>query len=337
MRVAIFGASGYAGGELLRILLNHREVEIVAVTSKEHAGKPVHLVHHHLRGLLRLGFSSLEDAMRSDHDLAFLSLPHGVSAGVVPRLLEEGRRVIDLSADFRLRDPELYRRWYGWEHPAPELLERAVYGIPEFERERIRGAQLVAVPGCNATSTLLASVPLAKLGASYLIADLKVGSSEAGSKPSRGTHHPERSHAIRAYSPSGHRHQVEVMQELVEITGREVKVSMVPHSVGSVRGSYASVHSMLEVDEDVLIRELVRLYAGEPFVRIMPKGTYPDVRNVLGSNFADLGCSTGDSRASCFAAIDNLVKGASGQAVHCMNLMMGFDETEGLLIPPLRP
>lgn len=287
--------------------------------------------------MLKLNFSSLEDALRKDYDLAFLSLPHGVSKEVAPKLLEEGRRVIDLSADFRLRDPELYPKWYGWEHPAPELLRRAVYGIPEFKREKIRGAQLVAVPGCNATSTLLASVPLAELGASYLIADLKVGSSEAGSKPSKGTHHPERSQAIRVYSPSGHRHQAEVMQELAEITGRDVKISMVPHSVGSVRGSYASIHSLMEVDEDSLIKELVRLYAREPFVRIMPKGAYPDVRNVIGSNFADLGCSASDTRASCFAAIDNLVKGASGQAVQCMNIMIGFDETERLLIPPLRP
>ncbi len=310
---------------------------MVAATSKEHSGKPVHLVHPHLRGLLRLSFSSIDEAMRKDYELAFLSLPHGVSKVVVPELLEGGRRVIDLSADFRLKDPELYRRWYGWEHPAPDLLRRAVYGIPEFNRERIREAQLVAVPGCNATSTLLASAPLARLGASHLIADLKVGSSEAGSKPSRGTHHPERSHAIRVYSASGHRHQVEVMQALADILGRDVRVSIVPHSVGSVRGSYASVHSLIEVDEEGLIRELVSLYAGEPFIRIMPRGTYPDVRNVLGSNFADLGCSVDDGRASCFSAIDNLVKGASGQAVQCMNLMLGFDEREGLLIPPLRP
>lgn len=287
--------------------------------------------------MLKLSFSSLEEALRKDYDVAFLSLPHGVSKEVAPALLEGGRRVIDLSADFRLRDPELYPRWYGWEHPAPDLLRRAVYGLPEFNRERIRGAKLVAVPGCNVTSTLLASVPLARLGASYLIADLKVGSSEAGSKPSRGTHHPERSHVVRAYSPSGHRHQVEVMQELAEITGKEVKVSLVPHSVGSVRGSYASVHSLLEVDEGSLIRELVRLYAKETFVRVVPKGTYPDLRNVLGSNFADLGCSASDGRASCFAAIDNLVKGASGQAVQCMNIMLGFDEAEGLLIPPIKP
>lgn len=284
-----------------------------------------------------MSFSSVEEVMGRDYDLAFLSLPHGMAKDIAPKLLEEGRKVVDLSADFRLRDPELYREWYGWDHPAPDLLGKAVYGIPEFKRESIWGASLVAVPGCNATSTLLASVPLARLGASHLIADLKVGSSEAGSKPSRGTHHPERSHAIRAYSASGHRHQVEVMQELAAITGRIVRVSMVPHSVGSVRGSYASVHSLIDVDEEGLFREIVRLYAGEPFIRLTPRGTYPDVRNVLGSNFADLGCSADVGRASCFSAIDNLVKGAAGQAVQCMNLMLGFDETEGLMTPPLRP
>jgi len=338
LKISIFGASGYTGGELLRILVNHPGIELSFLTSGEYEGKPVHLVHPHLKGLLKSKFSSMSEAMRGDYDLAFLSLPPGISKDLTPKLLEVGIKVVDLSPDFRLKDPELYERWYGWKHPFPDLLERSVYGIPEFNRDVIRHSSLVAAPGCNATSTLLASAPLASLGANRLIADLKVGSSEAGSKPSKGSHHPERSHAIRPYSPSGHRHQAEVEQELRKLNA-SIKVSIIPHSVGAVRGSFASVYALIDVDEETLWREFAKLYSNEPFIRIMPRGTFPDVKNVIGSNFADLGFSSdeGFGRATGFAAIDNLMKGAAGQAVQCMNLMLGFKETEALLIPPLRP
>ncbi len=338
MKVSIFGASGYTGGELLRILINHRDIELSFLTSREYAGKPIHLAHPHLKGLLNSKFSSTSEAMKGDYDLAFLSLPPGNSKDITPKLLEVGIKVIDLSPDFRLKYPELYERWYGWKHPLPDLLDRSVYGIPEFNRDEIKRSSLVAVPGCNATSTLLASAPLTSLGANLLIADLKVGSSEAGSKPSKGSHHPERSQTIRPYSPSGHRHQAEVEQELKRFNP-SIKVSIIPHSVGAVRGSFASVHAIIDADEGALWREFAKLYSNEPFIRIMPRGVFPDVKNVIGSNFADLGFSSDEEsgRVTGFAAIDNLGKGAAGQAVQCMNLMLGFRETEALLIPPLRP
>lgn len=339
MRVAVFGASGYTGGELLRILISHPVFEVTVATSREYAGKPIHLAHKHLKGLISLKFSTIEEALSEDYDYALLALPHGLSKDIVPSLFERGVGVVDLGADFRLRDPALYEKWYGWKHPHPDLLEKAVYGLPELHRDDIRRANLVASPGCNATATILASAPLVKLGARRLIADVKVGSSEAGSKPSMGTHHPERSGAIRPYSPSGHRHQLEASQELSLVAGEEVKVSLVPHSVGSVRGAFASSHSELEVDEGELWRAFARFYSNEPFVRVMPRGIYPNIKDVMGSNFADVGFASDPSlpRVTGFAAIDNLMKGAAGQAIQSLNLMAGLEERTGLLIPPLSP
>ncbi len=339
MRVAVFGASGYTGGELLRILVAHPTFTVTIATSREYAGKPVYMAHLHLKGFLSMKFSTLEEAVKEEYDFALLALPHGLSKDIVPELLEVGVRIVDLGADFRLKDPSLYQMWYGWKHPHPELLEEAVYGLPELHREEVRRARLVAAPGCNATATILASAPLAKLGARKLLADVKVGSSEAGSKPTKGTHHPERNGAIRPYSPSGHRHQLEASQELSLIAGEEVVVSMIPHSVGSVRGAFASVHAELEIDESELWRAFAMFYAGEPFIRVMQKGNYPNVKNVLGSNFADIGFASDPSipRATGFAAIDNLVKGAAGQAIQSLNLMAGLDETTGLKFSPLSP
>jgi len=339
MEVAVFGASGYTGGELIRLLTIHPVFNVVVATSREYVGKPIYFAHPHLKGLLSLKFSSLDKAMEGGYDFALLALPHGMSRDIVPKLLEIGVKVVDLGADFRLKDPDAYKSWYGWEHPYPDLLERAVYGMPELHREDIKKANLVASPGCNATATILAAAPLAKLGVDYLISDVKVGSSEAGSKPTKGTHHPERSGAIRPYSPSGHRHQVEAEQELSRIAGRDIRVSIIPHSVGSVRGAFASVHSIFEIDEGELWRAYAKFYAGEPFVRVMQKGSYPNVKSVLGSNFADVGFSSDKelARVTGFAAIDNLIKGAAGQAIQSLNIMAGLDETTGLKLPPLSP
>ncbi len=339
MNVAVFGASGYTGGELLRILITHPNFNVTVATSREYASKPIYLAHPHLKGLLSLKFSSIEEAMRKDYDYALLALPHGFSKDIVPSLLDRGIGVVDLGADFRLKDPSLYRKWYGWEHPYPDLLEKAVYGLPELHREEIRRARLVASPGCNATATILAAAPLVNLGARKLLSDVKVGSSEAGSKPSKGSHHPERNGVIRPYSASGHRHQVEASQELSNLAKEKVDVSIVPHSVGSVRGAFASVHAHIKVEESVLWRSFAKFYSGEPFVRIMQKGTYPNVKNVLGSNFADVGFSSDPSlpRITGFAAIDNLMKGAAGQAIQSLNIMAGVEETSGLKIPPISP
>ncbi len=338
MKVAVFGASGYTGGELLRLLVNH-PAEVVVATSKEYVGKPIYLVHPHLKGFYSMKFSSLEEALDKDYDYAFIALPHGLSKDLVPELLESGVKIVDLGADFRLKDPSLYEKWYGFTHPYPDLLEKAVYGLPELNREEIRKAELVASPGCNATATILASAPLVKMGASHLIADLKVGSSEAGSKPGKGTHHPNREGAIRPYSPSGHRHQAEAQQELSKLAGREVKVSLIPHSVSSVRGAFASVHTFLKADEMELWKAYAKFYSGEPFVRVTQRGTVPNVKSVIGSNFADVGFASDQEsdRVTGFAAIDNLIKGAAGQAIQSLNLMAGLDERTGLTIPPLSP
>ncbi len=338
MKVAVFGASGYTGGELLRLLVNH-PAEVVVATSKEYVGKPVYMAHPHLKGFYSLKFTSLDQGLKGDFDYAFVALPHGLSADLVPSLLEVGVKVVDLGADFRLKDPSLYEKWYNFKHPHPELLEEAVYGLPEINRERIKGSRLVASPGCNATAALLASAPLAMAGASLFMADLKVGSSEAGSKPSRGTHHPEREGTVRPYSPSGHRHQAEVEQELSSLTGREVRVSLIPHSVGSVRGAFASVHTFLEMDEMELWKVYAKFYSGEPFVRVMQRGKVPNLKSVVGSNFADVGFSSDPDvgRVTGFAAIDNLVKGAAGQAIQSFNLMAGLKEDTGLRIPPISP
>jgi len=345
-RVGIVGASGYTGGELLRLLSLHPEVEVTVATSREYAGQPVTSVHFHLRGFVgNLKFSPLSlDLLLEKCDVVFLSTPAGVSKDITPKLLDHGLTVVDLSPDFRLKDPEQYKIWYGFEHPAPDLLGKAVYGLPELHREELRNAKLVANPGCNATAAILSLVPAVESGLidlEHIAVDVKVGSSEAGMKPSIGTHHPERANVMRPYEATGHRHVAEVEQELKAIAGREVRVALVPHAVGAVRGALATSHVWLadgSVDEMALWKAYAKRYGNEPFVRIV-RGRYPDPKYVVGSNFTDVGLAVEQrlGRAALFAAIDNLMKGAAGQAVQCMNVMLGMDERTGLSYPPLRP
>ncbi|MCQ4366241.1 MAG: N-acetyl-gamma-glutamyl-phosphate reductase [Sulfolobales archaeon] len=347
VRAAIIGASGYTGGELLRLLLVHPRVRVTYVTSREWAGKPVTLVHPNLKGFTTLTFSQFSwDKVGEKADAVFLALPHKVSLEYVPKLLEMGLQVIDLSADFRLKDPEQYKYWYGYEHPYPDLLKRAVYGLPELHYDELKGAKLIASPGCNATATILAAAPLVSLGflESYnLISDVKVGSSEGGMKPREGSHHPERENTIRPYEADGHRHAAEAEQELSLVAKRDVKVSLVPHAVSSIRGAFASVHGWLStsVDEMELWKKAVEFYKGRKFIRIIRGGLHPlpDSKFVIGSNFADIGFAIESrlKRVTMFSAIDNLMKGASGQAVQAFNVSRGWPEDEGLKIPPLRP
>jgi N-acetyl-gamma-glutamyl-phosphate/LysW-gamma-L-alpha-aminoadipyl-6-phosphate reductase len=348
INVGVIGASGYTGGELLRILANHPSVEVSYVTSREHAGKPLHYAHYNLRGYYKgLRFHEFKlDELTEKADVAFLSLPHGVSLKYVPDLLNTGIKVIDLSADFRLKDPSTYKFWYGFEHPYPDLLSKAVYGLPEIHRDEIRNASLVASPGCNATATILALLPVARaelIDLNRIVSDVKVGSSEGGSKPRAGSHHPEREGAIRPYDAEGHRHAAEVEQELRLATKTEVSVSLVPHAVSNVRGALASVHSWLvrEVDDVEIMKAYVQTYSKERFIRLVravPPG-YPDPKYVIGSNYADVGYAVERRlrRLTAFAAIDNMVKGAAGQAVQAFNIMAGFEETLGLENPPLKP
>jgi len=347
-RVAIVGASGYTGGELLRLLATHRGVQVTVATSREHVGRPVHYVHFNLRGVYRdLRFSKLDTDLISERaDAVFLSLPHGVSMKYVPAFLEVGMKVIDLSADFRLKNPQAYRYWYGFEHPYPDLLRKAVYGMPELRRSELRDAQLIAVPGCNATASILALLPLARGGVgdlSFVVIDVKAGSSEAGSKPSLPDHHPEREGSVRPYSAEGHRHVAEVEQELGAVTGSEISVSLTPHAVPCVRGVLATayVRASGEVGAKDLMKAYALTYGREPFVRLVRNSPhkYPNPKYVIGSNFADVSFAVEERLGviKSFSAIDNLVKGAAGQAVQAFNISAGFPEGEGLKFPPLKP
>jgi len=347
-KVCIAGGSGYTGGELLRLLALHPQAEVVMATSREYVGKPIHYVHFNLRGVYKnLKFSKLDVSLISKNcDVVFLSLPHGTSVDYVPKLLEVGLTVVDLSADFRLKDPQAYKVWYGYEHPYPDLLKKAVYGLPEIHRDEIRGAKLIAVPGCNATASILSLIPLVKrrvIDTDKIVIDVKVGSSEAGSKPSIGDHHPEREGCVRPYNADGHRHVAEVQQELSTIAGQEVVATMIPHAVSNVRGALASSHAWLstEVEELDVLKAFVETYKGEPFIRIIYKipPNYPDPKYVIGSNYADLGFALEKrvGRITSFCAIDNLMKGAAGQAIQVFNIAVGFNETLGLQITPLKP
>jgi len=331
----------------MRILALHKEIEVIAATSREYAGKPITHVHPHLRGFYKsMRFIGVNLDKILEANVVFLSLPAGISINYVPRILESGLKVIDLGPDYRLKSPDDYVKWYGFEHPHPDLLEKAVYGLPELRREEIAGAQLVASPGCNSTAAILSLIPAVKeklIDLEHIAIDIKVGSSEAGRKPAPGTHHPERENVIRPYEASGHRHVAEVEQELSEIAGKRLKIAFVPHAVSSIRGALATSHTWLNegIDERKIIRAYASCYGKEPFIRIIrgPPVGYPDPKYVIGSNFADVGFAYEDRIRRCafMAAIDNLMKGAAGQAVQSFNIMLGFDEEEGLAIPPLKP
>jgi N-acetyl-gamma-glutamyl-phosphate/LysW-gamma-L-alpha-aminoadipyl-6-phosphate reductase len=341
-KVSIVGASGYTGGELLRLLLGHPGVEVFQATSERRVGEYVYSVHPNLRKRTALQFvarSTLQPC-----DLMFLALPHGEAQKEIGRYAGLAKKIVDLSADFRLKDPAFYRKWYGRDHAAPERLEAFVYGLPEFHRKEMNGAGFVSGVGCNATAANLALAPLVRNGLLDLsrpvIVDVKVGSSEGGASPNAGSHHPERSGVIRTYAPSGHRHTAEVIQEL----GLQ-DFHMTITSVDLVRGALAAAHAFAKpgLTEKDLWRAFRAFASAEPFVRIVKDRTgvhrVPDPKILAGSNYVDVGfdldAETG--RIVAMAAIDNLMKGASGSAVQCMNLMLGFEETAGLEFPGLHP
>jgi N-acetyl-gamma-glutamyl-phosphate/LysW-gamma-L-alpha-aminoadipyl-6-phosphate reductase len=342
LKVGIVGGSGYVGGELLRLLLLHPHVEVTMVTSRQSVGEYVFSVHPNLRGLTQLKFVPLELAeLKKNCDLVFTATPHGGSVNLVPKLLDAGLKVIDMSADFRLKNPDDYEKWYGWKHAHPELLKDAAYGLPELHRQEIKGAHLVACPGCMATATVLALAPVIKadlVEKNRIVVDVKIGSSGAGSKPSIASHHPERFSGVRPYKVIGHRHIAEIEQELNSLTDESVTVSFTPHAVNMVRGILATIHVFpknLLTSKDVW-KTLRGQYEGEPFIRFVKyqKGPYqlPDPKVTMGTNFCDIGFEL-DPRANrlvLFSALDNMVKGASGQGVQCLNIVMGLDESTGL-------
>ena len=344
--VSILGASGYTGGELLRLLLQHPGVEVVGATSQQFAGESLHKAHPNLRGRTQLKFVARGELPAAD--VVFTCVPHGAGMAAVPALLERGSKVVDLSADFRLRDAATYQEWYGVPHAAPDLLGKAVYGLPEIHRDAIRGADLVSGVGCTATAANLALYPLAKAGlltTGPIVADIKIGSSASGLEASVASIHAERSRTIRLYAPTGHRHVAEVDQVL-RLAGSTAPVHYSAHAVELVRGILATCHVFLSRD-DVTDKDLWKAYRAsygtEPFVRLVKERSglhrFPDPKLVAGSNYADVGFEVeeGTDRAVAVCAIDNLVKGAAGSAVQCMNLMLGLDETAGLMQIPLHP
>lgn len=339
MRASIIGASGYTGGELMRLLTQHPHVGIGQITSRSLADKPVHTVHPHLRGHVKQPFSLEADL--EPCDVLFLCLPHGVACQSIERYQSLARVVVDLSADFRLRDPVAYQQWYGEAHPRPELLSKAVYGLPELSRESLRTATLVSGVGCNATAMNLALMPLARAGLiERAIADIKVGSSEAGAEPGPGSHHPTRSRTVRTYSHAGHRHLAEVQQALGPIA-----IDATISAIEMVRGVLATVHVIpsRRVEQKELWSLYRQAYAAEPFVRLVAdrQGQFrlPDPKILAGSNEADVGFAIDESsgRIIALCAIDNLMKGAAGSALQAMNLALGLDETLGLRAPAIHP
>jgi len=342
MRIGIIGGSGYVGSELLRILLMHPQVEVTMVTSRQSAGEFVFNVHPNLRGITQLKFVPQDMAeLQKNCDLIFTATPHGGSVNLVPKLLEAGLKVIDMSADFRLKNPADYETYYGWKHAHPEMLKDAAYGLPELHREEIKKAKFVACPGCEATAAILGLAPIVKAGLvdpAKIVVDLKVGSSGGGSKPTPASHHPERFGGVRPYKVVGHRHIAEVEQELNAFGGDQVKISFTPHAVNMVRGILATIHTFPKqpVASKDLWKALRGMYGNEPFVRIVKyvKGQFqlPDPKVTVGTNFCDVGFEIDEhaGRLIMFTALDNMVKGASGQGVQCLNLMMGIDETTGL-------
>ena len=342
MKIGIVGGTGYVGGELLRLLLLHPHVEVTMVISRQRAGEFVFNLHPNLRGLTTLKFVPLDlKELQKNCDLVFAATPHGGAINLVPKLLETGLKVIDMSADFRLKNPGDYDKWYGWKHTSPQLLKEAVYGLPEFHRQEIKNAHLVACPGCMATATILALAPVVKAGLveeNRIVADVKIGSSGGGSKPTIASHHPERFGGVRPYNVAAHRHIAEIEQELNALSKEPVTVAFTPHAVNMVRGILSTIHTFLKaplVSKD-LWKMLRSIYQGEPFIRFVKyqRGPYqlPDPKVTLGTNFCDVGFEF-DPRANrllLFSALDNMVKGASGQGVQCLNIMIGINEETGL-------
>ena len=340
--VSIIGGSGYGGGEALRLLLDHPKVEVRQVTSRSHMGEFVYQVHPNLRKRTQLKFS---DPLQLDPiDVLFLAQPHGEAQQHIEEYVKLAPRIIDLAADFRLRDADVYEKWYGEKHAAPDWLGKFVYGLPELHRAELATANYVSGVGCNATAGNLALLPLVKADLidreAPILIEIKVGSSEGGVEGNSGSHHPERASVIRTFSSFGHRHTAEVTQEM-----GVTKVSLTMTSVDLVRGVLATAHAHIKAG--VTMKELWKAYRNvsneNPFLRIVKeqRGIYrvPEPKVLAGSNYADLGFDLDESNGHVVSmcAIDNLMKGAAGSAVQCMNLMMGWDETLGLEFAGLHP
>jgi N-acetyl-gamma-glutamyl-phosphate reductase len=342
-KVAVLGASGYTGSELLRLLLIHPKIEVAHLTADKHAGKRIADVLPHLRNFLKLDLKPLDvKSIPEEIEFIFTALPHGASAKVVEELIERGKKVVDLGADFRLSH-HAYKEWYG-EHHCPELLSEAAYGITELFESKIEKAKLVANPGCYPESAILGLAPALKnkmIDEDSIIIDSKSGVSGAGRSPELAYHFCEVNESVKAYKVGEHRHTPEIDEVLSNYSGLKVRVTFTPHLVPMDRGILSTIYVKLK--DEITTRELLdhyeNFYKGKRFIRITPEKTYPSTGEVKGSNFCDIGIRANprNRTATIISVLDNLVKGASGQAIQNMNVMMGFPESLGLDMPPVFP
>lgn len=345
VKVGIVGGTGYTGVELLRMLVNHPQAEVVAITSRAEEGLRADELYPSLRGRMDIRFSHPDVNLLAQCDVVFFATPHNVAMNMMPELLDLDTRVIDLSADFRIRDADLWTQWYGEPHACPQLLPDAVYGLPEFNREAIAEAQLVACPGCYPTSVQLGYMPLLEnrlVDTQRLIANAASGVSGAGRQAKIDNLFSEVSDSYKAYAIPGHRHLPEIEQGLTDICGDQVNLTFTPHLVPMVRGMHSTLYAEL-VDSAVSLEEIQNLYedryADEPFIDVLPSGSHPQTRSVKGANICRLAIHRPQGRDTIvvLSVIDNLVKGASGQAIQNMNIMLGLDERAGLGTVALMP
>jgi len=337
INVGVVGGTGYTGAELLRLLVAHESVNLSVVTSRSEAGSAVADLFPNLRGALDLDFVEPDISLLAGCDLVFFATPNGTAMTMARDLLDKGVRIIDLAADFRLRDASVWQHWYGMAHACPELLAEAVYGLPEMNREQIRDAHLVANPGCYPTAVQLGFLPLLRAGVidvESMIADCKSGVSGAGRKAAVGALYAEAADNFKAYAVPGHRHLPEISQGLKEVVGCDVGLTFVPHLVPMIRGIHATLYATL-TDKAVNLQSVFEdCFKGEPFVDVLPQGAHPETRTVKGSNICRLAVhrvgGENGNRVVVLSVIDNLVKGAAGQAVQNMNLMFDLDERAGL-------
>ena len=335
IKASIVGATGYTGVELLRLLSGHPEVEVIAVSSDSEAGKSVAEVHPHLRTWVDLVYVPHQQLYEQECSVVFFATPSGTAMRQAPKLLEQGCRMVDLGADFRLRDPRVWESCYQMRHACPELLEEAVYGLPELNRKAVQQARLVANPGCYPTAVILGLLPLLEAGAvdlEHLVADAKSGISGAGRRASTPLLMSEALENFRAYGVHGHRHTPEITQALAQVVGKPVALAFTPHVAPMIRGILATIYAWTELSAQALQELFERRYGAEPFVEVDALGGLPQTKTVRGSNFCRIALHPGQGMPLVIiSVIDNLIKGAAGQAVQNMNLMFGFPEQTGLL------
>ena len=342
IKVGVVGGTGYTGVELLRLLALHPQVEISVITSRADAGTHVSQMFPSLRGHVDLSFTHPDVAQLNQCDLVFFATPNGIAMQQTRALLDAGVRVIDLAADFRIRDVAVWEKWYGMAHTCPDLVAEAVYGLPEVNREKIKQARLVANPGCYPTAVQLGFIPLLESGlvdCGNLIADAKSGVSGAGRKAEIGILFAEAGDNFKAYGVSGHRHLPEIKQGLAQVAHKEVSLTFVPHLVPMIRGIHATLYARLKSDVDDLQTLFEKRYSDEPFVDVMPAGSYPETRSVRGANCCRIAVHRPQQGevVVILSVIDNLVKGAAGQAVQNMNIMFDLAENTALTNLPLLP